>query len=281
MSAVVEESDADFRKHVLALNEQVKRARDEYAAAKDIALARKKRFDELNAKMSTFIDDYGKPNPQPKLNFGNDDDDDDNDLDLGNDPAPVAGIVPFKAKDESPSIETLDIPAKLVQLLMDNGIETVNQFIDLVECKNSKFPQGPESIDGCGKKACKQLAKVYEDAKYGDTASYEPPLPEEAPPGMPVAVSVDKGGEVISSSVGETEEVEAIEDDTENEAEDDVEVSEPAEPTGEVKIRSKTTIEGALEMGQVYNATVTDGEACVEINGDPIMLMEGEYELVS
>ena len=276
MSAVVEESDADFRKHVLALNEQVKKAGDQYRAARDIALARKKQLDEVQAKMSEFINDYGKPNPQPKLNFGPDEDDS-NDLDLGNDSPPVAEIVPAKAKDESPSIETLDIPAKLVQLLMDNGIETVNQFIDLVECKNPKFPAGPESIDGCGKKACKQLAKVYEDAKYGDTAGYEPPLPEEVPAGAPVVVAVESGGDVLSSNVGESEEVESIEEEVEEEAEE----VEPAGPAGEVKIRSKTTIEGALEMGQVYTATVTDGEACVEINGDPIMLMEGEYELVS
>lgn len=273
MSAVVEtESDADFRKHVLALNEQVKRARDEYAAAKDIALARKKRFDELNAKLSTFIDDYGKPSPQKKFDFGSVDDDSSAEdiLDILGDmpPLPPVAVAPPEVKDDSPSIETLDIPAKLVQLLMDNGIETVNQFIDLVECKIPKFPQGPESIEGCGKKACKQLAAAYEALKYGDSAGYEPPLPEEVPAGVPEPVKVDNGGEVISSDVGEVEEVESIEE-------------EPKPAEGPVKIRSKTAIDGVIKLGEVYDATVTEGEACVEINGDPIMLMEGEYELVS
>ena len=268
MSAVVEtESDADFRKHVLALNEQVKKARDEYMAAKDIALARKKRHDELSAKLSTFIDDYGKPSPQKKFDFGSVDDETDNELDLGTDAPPVAAAPP-EVKDESPSIETLDIPAKLVQLLMDNDVRTVNNFTDLIECKIPKFPQGPESIEGCGKKSIKQLAAAYEALKFGDAAGYEPPLPEEAPAGVPEPVAVDNGGEVISSSVGEVEEVESIED-------------EPAPSEGPVKIRSKTAIDGAIKLGEVYNATVTEGEACVEINGDPVMLMEGEYELVS
>ena len=267
MSAVVEtESDADFRKHVLALNEQVKKARDEYMAAKDIALARKKRHDELSAKLSTFIDDYGKPSPQKKFDFGSVEDDTDNELDLGADLPPVTATP--EVKDESPSIETLDIPAKLVQLLMDNDIRTVNNFTDLIECKIPKFPQGPESIEGCGKKSIKQLAAAYEALKFGDSAGYEPPLPEEAPPGVPQVVAVENGGEVISSNVGEVEEVESIED-------------EPAPSEGPVKIRSKTAIDGAIELGKVYDATVTEGEACVEINGDPIMLMEGEYELVS
>lgn len=267
MSAVVEtESDADFRKQVRALNEQVKKARDDWQAAKDIALARKKRFDELNANMSRFIDDYGKPNPQKKFDFGSVDDEADNELDLGADLPPVTATP--EVKDESPSIETLDIPAKLVQLLMDNDIRTVNNFTDLIECKIPKFPQGPESIEGCGKKSIKQLAAAYEALKFGDSAGYEPPLPEEAPPGVPQVVAVENGGEVISSNVGEVEEVESIED-------------EPAPSEGPVKIRSKTAIDGAIELGKVYDATVTEGEACVEINGDPIMLMEGEYELVS
>lgn len=272
MRAVVEtESDADFRKHVLALNEQVKRARDEYAAAKDIALARKKRFDELNAKLSTFIDDYGKPDPQKKFSFGSVDDDSSAEdiLDILGDMPPLPPVeAKLEVKDESPSIEALDIPAKLVQLLMDNDIRTVNNFTDLIECKLPKFPQGPESIEGCGKKAIKQLAAAYEALKYGDSAGYEPPLPEEAPAGVPEVVAVDNGGEVISSSVGEVEEVESIEE-------------APAPSEGPVKIRSKTAIDGAIELGKVYDATVTEGEACVEINGDPIMLMEGEYELVS
>ncbi len=267
MSAVVEtESDADFRKHVLALNEQVKKAGDQYRAARDIALARKKQLDEIQAKMSEFINDYGKPDPQKKFNFGSAEETD-NDLDLGTDAPPVAAAPP-EVKDESPSIETLDIPAKLVQLLMDNDIRTVNNFTDLIECKNPKLPQGPESIEGCGKKSIKQLAAAYEALKFGDAAGYEPPLPEEVPAGVPEVVAVGNSGEVISSSVGEVEQVDSIDE-------------EPASPDGPVKIRSKTAIDGAIELGKVYDATVTEGEACVEINGDPIMLMEGEYELVS
>lgn len=267
MSAVVEtESDADFRKQVRALNEQVKKARDDWQAAKDIALARKKRFDELNANMSRFIDDYGKPNPQKMFDFGSVDDEADNELDLGADLPPVTATP--EVKDESPSIETLDIPAKLVQLLMDNDIRTVNNFTDLIECKISKFPQGPESIEGCGKKSIKQLAAAYEALKFGDAAGYEPPLPEEVPAGVPEVVAVDNGGEVISSSVGEVEEVDSIDE-------------EPKPPEGMVKIRAKTTVDGAIKDGEIYEAKMTDGEACVEINGDPLMLMEGEYELVS
>lgn len=272
MSAVVEaESDADFRKQVRALNEQVKKARDDWQAAKDIALARKKRFDELNANMSRFIDDYGKPNPQKKFDFGSVDDDSSAEdiLDILGDMPPLPKAeTKQEVNDESPSIETLDIPAKLVQLLMDNDIRTVNNFTDLIECKNPKFPQGPESIEGCGKKSIKQLAAAYEALKFGDAAGYEPPLPEEAPAGVPEVVAVDNGGEVISSSVGEVEEVESIEE-------------ESSPPDGPVKIRSKTAIDGAIKLGEVYDATITDSEACVEINGDPIMLMEGEYELVS
>ena len=272
MSAVVEtESDAEFRKHVLALNEQVKKANLEYIAAKDIALARKKRYDELNAKLSAFIDEYGKPSPQKKFNFGPDDDQSADDI-LGvldeMPPLPPVAVATPVVKDDSPSIETLDIPAKLIQLLVDNGIETVNQFSDLVECKNPEFPAGPESIEGCGKKACKTLAAAYESLKYGDSAGYEPPLPEEVPPGVPEPVKQESGGEVLAAETGEVEEVESIEE-------------EPKPVEGQVTIRSKTTIEGALEMGKIYPATVTDGEACVEINGDPIMLMEGEYELVT
>lgn len=272
MSAVVEtESDADFRKHVLALNEQVKKARDECMAAKDIALARKKRHDELSAKLSTFIDDYGKPNPQKKFDFGSVDDDSSAEdiLDILGDmpPLPTVETKP-EVKDESPSIETLDIPAKLAQLLMDNDIRTVNNFTDLIECKNPKFPQGPESIEGCGKKSIKQLAAAYEALKFGDAAGYEPPLPEEVPAGVPEVVAVENGGDVISSSVGEVEEVDSIDE-------------EPKPPEGMVKIRAKTTVDGAIKDGEIYEAKMTDGEACVEIDGDPLMLMEGEYELVS
>jgi hypothetical protein len=278
MSVVIDDGAIrEVLEKIAAQNERVRKARDEYDASREIGLARKKKLEEEQRKLNALIDDCTRPNPQKKLDFGPDDDDSAEDiLDILGDmpPLPPVAVAPPEVKDESPSIETLDIPAKLVQLLMDNGIETVNQFTELIECKNPKFPAGPESIDGCGKKACKTLAAAYEALKYGDTAGYEPPLPEEVPPGVPVAVAVENGGEVLSSNVGDVEEVESIEEGTEEEV-------EPAGPAAEVKIRSKTTIEGALEMGQVYTATVTDGEACVEINGDPIMLMEGEYELVS
>lgn len=180
------EEDEEFRLKVTEMNEDAKKAELEWARAKAESLEKKKRFDTLTGKLMDFISNYGKPDPQAKLNFGDDDESEESDEDFDDaPPSPVAAsesATPVASMDDSPGILTIDaIDAKTGQALVDAGIKTVKQFFALMECENPEYPRGPENITAIKKKARDNLTKVYAELRYGDVKTpYSAPLPAAA-----------------------------------------------------------------------------------------------------
>lgn len=271
-------SIAEHHERIMIKQREVAKLRDKYLAEKDRCLAAKKTMDQAINELGDMIGEG--PDKQLKLFDTN-----------GEDSQPETNW-------QQMSIDRLGVTPAIKKKLVDCGVATLGDLVMLYIGKKPEFPEGLKDVKGFGpgkietlKEAMRKLVpeRDMDGPRIHDPVDEVEDEEQEDVPQTAVDM-VDAEVDDVSHAYDDESEDVAVDDDPIDTVDDvssvdDQQPQEPADDTVVKRIRLTKDVfaDVGLTEGSEHDATFRDNntaEIPYEGGDEPMLLVEGEYELV-